>query len=172
MNNGRYIVTGIIVLVLQLMACEFLNIWPPLYIVVLPLFIMLLPAALSSYILMLLAFALGLVVDALSDGVLGLNATACTSVAFFKNTMLGTVTRYDTQNTVNNIGSKSMSKARFFVLMLMAHSVFFIIYVLLDGTGLGSIPFILFRMLLNVLVNTLIACVLENLFNYRVLRNG
>ncbi len=172
MNNGRYIVTGLIILVLQLLACEFLNIWPPLYIVVLPLFIVLLPAALSSYILMILAFALGLVVDALSDGVLGLNGAACTSVAFFKNTMLGTVTRYDTQNTINNIGSKSMSKARFLVLMMMAYSIFFAFYVLLDGTGLSSIPFILFRILLNVLVNTLIACALESLFNYRVLKNG
>ncbi|MGM9774915.1 MAG: hypothetical protein ACI3Y2_06920 [Candidatus Egerieousia sp.] len=172
MNNGRYIVTGLIILILQLFACEFLNIWPPLYVAVLPLFIMLLPAAFNSYLLMLLAFGMGLVVDALSDGVLGLNATACTSVAFFKKTMLGTVMRYDTQTAINTIGSRVMGRAKFFVMMLMAYAIYFTIYVLLDGMGLGDILFILFRIILNVFVNALIACALESLFNYRVLRNG
>lgn len=172
MTFGKYITTGIIILLLQLLACEFLSVWPPLYIALLPLLIILLPEEVNPYGLMLLAFGAGLLVDALSDGILGLNATACTSVAFFKKILLSWVIRYESQIPGNNIGSRTIGGAKFFALLTMAYAVFFIPYVLLDGFGTGDVLFLLMRIALNIIVNTLAAYALERIFNYRVLRNG
>ena len=70
MESGKYIAAAIITLILQLLICEFVNIWPGVYITVLPLFIILLPLSLSVSWLMIAAFAMGLATDAFADGVL------------------------------------------------------------------------------------------------------
>ncbi|MDD3911522.1 MAG: hypothetical protein PHZ22_05000, partial [Bacteroidales bacterium] len=56
----KYTVIGIATLIIQLLICEFVNIWPPLYIAVFPLFILMLPNDFKPVLLMIIAFVAGL----------------------------------------------------------------------------------------------------------------
>lgn len=164
MSGTRYIIVGFVVLIIQLLICEFVNIWPPIYITILPLFILLLPTSLSTIVLLPSAFALGILVDALADGILGLNAASLTATAYTKMFFINRLTKYDSRELSEGIEEFSKKSSKMFLLILFSYIVFFIFYTLLDGIGSGNILFVTIRLIINVLINTLIAFGLERLW--------
>ncbi|MCI1719839.1 MAG: rod shape-determining protein MreD [Bacteroidales bacterium] len=168
----RYTVIGIAALIIQLLICEFVNIWPPLYIAVFPLFIMMLPADFKPGFLMLTAFIAGLLIDALSDGLLGLNATSLTAVAFFKRPLMKSIARYEAGGGAGarDVNSKHLGFQKFFTFLLLSYSIFFVCYVILDDLGSGSATFLIIRLLINIIANLLIAIILEKLFFQRLMQ--
>lgn len=170
MNNIlRYGIIGVAALVIQLLICEFANIWPPLYIAVFPLFILMLPHDMNNALLMIVAFISGLLIDALSDGLLGLNATSMTAIAFFKPMFIKSLARIDTFAS-QNITSKHLGFQKFFTFLLLSYTVFFLCYVMLDDLGSGTVTFMIIRILVNIAANLVIAIILEKLFFQRLMQ--
>lgn len=170
MSRGKYLILAVLTLILQMLSCEFLSVWAPLYIAVIPLFILIVPTPPGSYELLIWAFFLGLLTDILADGVLGLNATSCTVVAFFKEPLLSSISRYDTPQANSSIEKRKLSKSKFYVLMAMTYTAFFIPYILLDGLGIGIFKFVLFRLLLNIGVNSILAYFIAKISNFGILK--
>ncbi len=164
MQWPRYLIGGLIILILQLIACEFANFWPPLYIAVIPLFIILLPNNTNTYLLMLCGFVIGLLTDALADGVLGLNAAACVMVAATKSIVIKPLVKYDAQSTSIAVSSREFSWRKFLPLLTICYTLFFAIYLTLDGLGSHSISFFFVRLALNLSVNVALAYLLESLW--------
>lgn len=167
MESGKYIAAAIITLILQLLICEFVNIWPGIYITVLPLFIILLPLSLSVSWLMIAAFAMGLATDAFADGVLGLNAASLTLVAYLKYFITRRLTKYQEESMAENLQSLRTNYTVMFLLILFSYALFFLAYTLLDGEFNTSRLVVGF--FLNVALNTLIAYILDKLWVRKLL---
>lgn len=168
MNWPRYIVGALLILILQLLASAFINIWPPLYIAIIPLFIILLPVQTDTYLLMFCGLAIGLLTDALSDGILGLNAAACTLLAACKNMIIRPMQRYDIQPEAFDLTSADFDTRKLITLLTFSYLVFFIAYIPLDSIGASSFLFMVFRLIINVVVNVIIAYLLERLWIRRL----
>ena len=84
----KYITLGAIMVFCQILVSEYVNIWAVLYIAVFPQFIILLPPTINRSAYMLIAFVLGLSIDILADGVMGLNAAALTAMAYSRGPIL------------------------------------------------------------------------------------
>ncbi|MDD2242589.1 MAG: hypothetical protein PHW85_05535 [Bacteroidales bacterium] len=166
----KYTIIGIATLIIQLLICEFVNIWPPLYIAVFPLFILMLPNDFKPVLLMIIAFVAGLLIDSLSDGLLGLNATSLTAIAFFKHTFIKGLARYESGSGAQDVNSKHFGFQKFLTFLLLSYTVFFICYTMLDDFGSGSMVFLVIRLLVNIVVNIIIAIILEKLFFQRLMQ--
>lgn len=166
----KEIIAGLIVILIQVIICEFVNIWPPLYIAVIPLFIIMLPGNVNDSFLLIIAFCVGLAVDTFSDGLIGLNATACTAMAFFKPMLVKGVAKYESfAGATIHLDSRHIGFSRYLLFILICYSIFFAVYVLLDGIGSGTALFFLLRFVLNVTANVIIAMALERIFLSRIM---
>jgi len=168
MNWLKYIYGFIVILVLQILCSEFINLWPMLYIAVIPLMIILMPANVSTYVLMLCGFAIGLLTDALSDGILGLNAACCTLLGACKNMITRPMRKYDIQSEDFDMDSGEFRKGKLLVLLIISYLVFFIPYVLIDGAGVSGVLYLVLRIVVNVIVNVAIAYLLTRLWIRRL----
>lgn len=103
--------------------------------------------------LMISAFILGLLTDVLADGVLGLNATSCCAVAFLKNF------------------SRKASGDKMFAYFIISYAAFFLFYITLDSMGSGLFWFVVFRFILNVAFNSILAYYSERWFKLGILKS-
>ena len=77
----NYFLMFLLILGVQLLICNYLHITAYLTLSLLPCAILLLPTKVGTTASMLIAFASGLTVDVLAEGVVGLNALALVPVA-------------------------------------------------------------------------------------------
>lgn len=164
MNTFKYIFGFAVILILQLLCSEFINLWPVLYLAVIPLLVILLPPDTNTCILMLCAFAIGLLTDALSDGVLGLNAACCTLLAACRNMITRPMRRYDIQTEEMDLNYGEFRPGKLVMLLVASYLVFFVPYVIIDGPMGKGILYLAFRIILNVVVNSTIAYLLVRLW--------
>ena len=164
MNTFKYIFGFVVILVLQLLCSDFINLWPILYIAVIPLLVILLPPETNTYLLMLCGFAIGLLTDALSDGILGLNAACCTLLAASRNLITRPMRRYDIQTEEMDLNYGEFRPGKLVMLLLASYLIFFIPYVLIDGPVGKGVLYLSLRIILNVAVNVVIAYLLVRLW--------
>ena len=164
MNWAKYIFGFVVILVLQLLASGFINLWPILYIALIPLLVILLPPDTNTYLLMLCGFAIGLLTDVLSDGIPGLNAACCTLLAASRNMITRPMRRYDIQTDEMDLSYSEFRPDKLFMLLLASYLVFFIPYVLIDGPMGKGFLWLTLRIILNVAVNVVIAYLLVRLW--------
>ena len=84
----RKAISIILIIVIQLLIDNYLNLGLYLYVAIFPFLILTLPYRYKTIPTMLLSFLLGLSIDFLSNGVLGLNAGALTAMAFVRQGLL------------------------------------------------------------------------------------
>ena len=160
----KYIFGFIVILALQLLCCEFINLWPILYIAIIPIMVILLPSSVSTYAIMLCGFAIGLLTDALSDGVLGLNAACCTLVGACKNMITRPMRKYEGLSDEGGAESVEWRSGKLIALLAICYLLFFVPYVLIDGAGAAGFWYLAARIALNVAVNVIIAFLLVRLW--------
>lgn len=160
----KYIYGFIVILVLQLLCCEFVNLWPMLYMALIPIMVILLPSSVSTYAVMLCGFAIGLLTDALADGILGLNAACCTFIGACKNMITRPMMKYQIQGEDSSVEGFEFRKGKLVALLTICYTLFFVPYVLIDGAGVSGVWYLVARIVLNVVVNVIIAFLLIRLW--------
>ena len=68
----RQIIIYAVVILIQVIMNNYVNLGPMVYICLVPLLVIYLPLDQKNYLTLIIAFGLGLLIDILSDGVLGL----------------------------------------------------------------------------------------------------
>jgi|GEM_PF-131099 hypothetical protein len=162
MNNSiRNILLFFLFVLLQVFILERIQLGPFCYPCVYVLFLIMLPFGYSTTSLLLWAFALGLSVDIGSGGVLGLHASACLCLGFFRNTFLKLVsTKGDFEQWVRpGLGSLGGRRFTLFLLfsLLTHHTVLFA----LEGFRVDYLHLTLLRIGLSVVVNILLIVSLQ-----------
>ena len=165
-RSDRLILAAILMVILvQLVICNYLFFGPMVTLTLLPVTVLFIPLKHSIARTMLEAFLMGLVVDMLSDGVLGLNAAALVPVAFARDFFIrlfvggDTLVRRDLV-TVNKPGWFRM------IAMISAATLFFLlIYVPLDSAGERSLGFNAARIGLSLLPSIPVGIVIAHVFS-------
>lgn len=148
---------AIILLVLQVVICNYVYLGPYIYISLLPAVILFLPLESNRISDMLIAFALGIAVDWLADGVLGLNVAALLPIGFFRRPLLAAFIGNDTINRKEEISIKKNGFAKIYTPLMIVNALFLLIYIVLDVAGARSFGFIAARFSASLGVSALIA---------------
>ena len=124
-----------LMLICQIMLCNFSPLGPYVVLSMLPAMILCVPLTVSTIGCMFIAFASGLTVDWLSEGLVGLNAAALIPVALMRK---GIIRIYFGEDLIDRGDSFSFSKfgtAKVSAAILTSLTLFLIAYVILDGAG-------------------------------------
>ena len=116
-------------------------------------FILKFNSKISRNSLMVWAFMLGLTVDIFGNTP-GMNAAACTCLAFFRNSLLRLVTLRDLDEAFRP-GIKSLGLAVFFRYVLLATTLFCTLLLLIDTFTFFNLP-VLFLKIVTSIVSTMV----------------
>ena len=162
----RQIIIYAVVILLQVIINNYVYLGPMVYICLIPLLVMYLPLDQKPYISLIIAFGLGLIIDILSDGVLGLNAGAATLLALVYKPLFYPVFQK------NNYSKKFIPAIResniwhHVLYLLIIIAIYFLFYIAFDGLATTTLIVSLARYLVNVAVNLVLAVVVDvTLFN-------
>ncbi len=124
-----------LLLICQIILCNFSPLGPYIMLTMLPAMILCIPLTINTIWCMIIAFVSGLVVDWLSEGLIGINAASLLPVALMRKGIIriffgeDLITRKDSFS-FNKFGALKVSAA-----LLTSTAVFLAFYVLLDGAG-------------------------------------
>jgi len=134
-TNQNFGILYVLMLICQIVLCNFSPLGPYITLSMLPAMILCTPLTISTAGCMVLAFASGLAVDWLSEGLIGINAASLIPVALARKGIIriffgeDLITRKDSFS-FNKYGTAKVSAA-----ILTSLTIFLVIYIMLDGAG-------------------------------------
>ena len=81
----------LLLVVVQILLCNYFHVTPYITLSILPIMILCLPLKISTVAAMIIAFVTGLSVDFLAEGLIGINALALVPVAYVRKSLIGFV---------------------------------------------------------------------------------
>ena len=129
----------------QLLLTNNLRVSPYLLLTILPFMVLCISIRVGTVGAMLIAFVTGLCVDMLSEGVLGLNAIALVPVAFARNSIIKLVFGLELFARQEDFCPKRNGFGKTVLALLIAHSLFLIVYLWVDAAGMRPLSFNLIR---------------------------
>lgn len=154
-----------LLLIGQMILCNYATLGPYIMLTMLPAMIMCIPTTVSTSVCMLIAFASGLAVDWLSEGLIGLNAAAAVPVALLRN---GTIKIFLGEDLITRGDRFSIKKNGLFkiaVVMFTALIAYLGIYVFLDGAGTRPTWFNFTRLGLSTICCLALSLIVINLLS-------
>ncbi|MBQ8838618.1 MAG: hypothetical protein IJ005_04790 [Bacteroidales bacterium] len=135
----------------QVILCNFANFGPYVMLTMLPAMIICVPLSISTISCMLIAFATGLSVDFLAEGLIGINAAALVPVALMRKPLIRFFLGEDIISRNDSFSIRKNGVVKISVIMLIATTIFLAIYIYLDGAGIRPTWFLLARAGISVL---------------------
>ena len=125
----------ILLLICQVMLCNYTNLGPYVMLTMLPAMILCIPTRINAAGCLLIAFASGFATDWLAEGILGLNIAALLPVALIRKGTIRIFFGEDiiARNDSFSIRKNGLGKVSFALIMLTA--IFLAAYIFLDGAG-------------------------------------
>lgn len=157
MNSFKYVSCFIITLALQLVLTKYCQIGSYIMISLLPALVLSLPTYHSTSLNMIIAFACGLCVDFLSDGIWGMNAAALTVTAAAQKSAIKVFIGEDIVERGYSISFWANGFVKINGATMLVVLIYMISYTLLDCAGVRDLVFILKRVLYSSLFS-LIFC--------------
>lgn len=124
-----------LLLIGQIALCNYAALGPYIMLTLLPAMIMCIPTTISTAACMIIAFASGLAVDWLSEGLIGLNAAAAVPVALIRNGAIRIFLGEDLITRGDRFSIRKNGLFKIAVVMFTAIIIYLGIYVFLDGAG-------------------------------------
>ena len=133
--NQNFRILYILMLICQIVLCNFSPLGPYIMLSILPAMILCVPLTVSTAACMFIAFASGLAVDWLSEGLVGINAASLVPVALARK---GIIRLFFGEDLINRSDSFSFNKygtAKVSAAILTSLAIFLAFYIILDGAG-------------------------------------
>ncbi len=134
-----------LLLIAQVVIGNYFNFSPYIMLSILPAMILCLPISMNTIWVMAIAFASGLTVDFLAEGVLGLNTFALVPVALSQKTIIRIIMGEDMLTRQDNFSFRKNGAAKISYALVIAMMIFFALYILADGAGVRPLWFNLAR---------------------------
>lgn len=150
----------ILLVVAQILLCNYFHVTPYITLSILPVMILCLPLRISTIAAMLIAFATGLSVDFLAEGLIGINALALVPVAFVRKTLIGFVFGEDLISRGEDFSIRKNGIGEVSMAILLVQALFLIIYIAADGAGTRPFWFNAARFGASLAVGYLVALLL------------
>lgn len=165
MKSQHFGILYCLLLIGQLILCNYGTLGPYITLTLLPAMIMCIPTTVSTITCMLIAFASGLTVDWLSEGLIGLNAAAAVPVALLRNGAIKIFLGEDLITRGDRFSIKKNGMGKISVVMLTALVVYLGIYVFLDGAGTRPTWFNITRTTLSTICCLILSLIVINILS-------
>lgn len=166
MNNliFKYFIIFIFCILGQIFISEYLNIWHLLYITFFTPFIISIPITINKSLYIIIAFIIGFLVDIFADGLLGLNAAALVAMTYSRGFILRLpLFRLNLDNIENSpILPRNLGIVNYIILNTFLYIVFFFFYIILDYSYSFPIGYLLLKLTICVIINTLISVLINS----------
>ena len=160
----KFLLVGVIFIVVQIMLDEFVNNWYMIYLAIFPLFILTLPITMSVSSYMLISFIIGMGIDILSGGLLGINAASGVVIAFIRKPILKMIFPPALLESINIITLDSVKTKSFILLTFITNLIFFTVYLSLDTMWGIPIYLLFYWIIINVFINIIFSFFIELFF--------
>ncbi|MDE6872279.1 MAG: hypothetical protein K2O58_05055 [Bacteroidales bacterium] len=130
-----------LLLIAQVLISNYFNFSPYAMLSILPAMILCLPVSMNTIWVMAIAFASGLAVDFLAEGLLGLNTLALVPVALSQKTVIRVIMGEDLLTRQENFSFKKNGAAKISYALVIVQAIFFMIYIFADGAGVRPMWF-------------------------------
>ena len=147
----------------QIILCNFTNLGPYVMLSLLPAMVICVPLTVSTPLCMLLAFATGLSVDWLSEGLVGLNAASLVPVALMRKPLIRFFLGEDLITRSDSFSFRKNGIGKITMLLFIATVLFLGIYIILDGAGTRPVWFNLTRLGVSLACNCILALIVTNI---------
>lgn len=151
-----------LLMVCQVLLCNYFQFTPYAMLTLLPAMILCVPLTVSTIGCMFLAFASGLAVDWLAEGVVGLNASALVPVALLRKPLIRIYFGEDLITRKDSFSLRKYGLAKVSAAIITSLAVFLVIYIFLDGAGTKPLWFNLTRGGITFLCSYLVSLVVIN----------
>ena len=163
MKKSGFWLIYLLILVAQLLLSTYANFSPYVLVTLLPVMVLCIPIRVGTILTMIIAFASGLSIDLLSEGLLGLNALALVPVAFARNSIIrlifgGELFAREEDFSVNRSGLGKVVMA-----ILLSTALFVAVYVWANGAGTRPLLFNAIRFAASLVVSTGLSLLVVNL---------
>ena len=151
-----------LVAVIQVLLCNHLNVSQYLVLSVLPVIVLLIPLRVNTVTAMLVAFATGIAVDMLADGVTGLNALALVPVALVRKPLIARVFGTEAFARKEDVTLSHYGCLKFALAITLVQLLFLVIYVTADSAGERTFLFCLIRTVVSLIAGVLVSLALAH----------
>ncbi len=162
----RFAVTFALLVVAQIIICNYMFLGPLVTLTLLPALIMFLPLSQKTSVSMVIAFVTGIAVDWISDGVLGLNAAALVPVALLQKPLVRLFVGDEVVVRGDAVSVQKSGWGKVLASNTMALSLFLAIYITLDGAGTKTFLFNLSRLGCSALASFILVAIVVYVFSY------
>ena len=133
--NQHFGILYILLLICQIVLCNFSPLGPYIMLTVLPAMVLCIPLKISTAVCMIIAFCSGLAVDWLSEGLVGINAAALVPVALARKPIARIFFGEDLLTRKDSFSFNKYGAAKISAAILTSLTIFLAIYIFLDGAG-------------------------------------
>lgn len=165
MNKQNYFLMFLMFLGVQLLICNYFHISAYITLSILPCAILLLPTSVGTATAMFIAFAAGLSVDLLAEGVPGLNALACVPVAGARRIICDLIFGKELTLTGEDVSMSKYGLVKMTLAVSIVQSIFLVIYIWADGAAARTLTFNILRFSLSLVTGTALSLVVANLLD-------
>lgn len=165
MKSQNFGILYTLLVIVQVLLSNYSQLGPYVMLSILPAMVLCIPPSMGTPAAMLIAFASGLSVDWLSEGLLGLNAAALVPVALMRK---GIIKIFLGEDLIAR-GDRFSYKKNGFVKVSIAHvvciAIFLGVYILLDGAGTLPALFCLTKGGISLLCNFILSIIVTNILS-------
>lgn len=147
----------------QMILCNFAGFTPYVMLSMLPAMVICIPLTVSTPVCMLIAFATGLSVDWLSEGLIGINAAALIPVALMRKPLIRFFLGEDLIVRSDSFSIRKNGAGKISLVLAVAILIFMGIYIFLDGAGTRPAWFNLSRLGASLVCNYILALIVTNI---------
>ena len=153
-NRAHDILFVFLVFLLQLALSRFVNLGAYVFICFIPLIITVIPLTDSPQRTMILSFAVALLFDFLSDGVMGLNSAAAVVAAALRKPLYRAFVNRDRQDKTSVPTAALVGTGKYLNYLTSVVAVYMLVYIALDCISFRPLSFVALKFLVSTIVNS------------------
>lgn len=160
--NRNFRTLYILLLVFQIILCNYSNLGPYVMLSMLPAMVLCIPLSVGTPLCLMIAFLSGLSVDWLSEGLIGLNTSALLPVAVLRRPFISSFIGEDLIVRKDNFSIRKNGFSKIFFALLASTAIFMCLYVFLDGAGTRPFWFSAARFGASLAANMVLGLIVVN----------
>ncbi len=152
----------VLVFILQVIICNYVDIGAYIYICLIPLLILCIPMKTNINITMITGFCIGLLLDIFAGGIMGLNAAAATTLAAFRNPLFRSAVNKENRHNADVPSVKNIGLQSYIAYVTLSALLYLSVYTLLDCFSVRPFLFILLRIIISLVINVVLIVIISN----------
>ena len=141
MRRSEFFLVYALLTVVQMLLCNYFHLSAYVMLSILPVMVLCLPTRVSTFWALCIAFVTGLVVDLLSEGVLGLNILALVPVAFVRNGVIRLIFGDELFARKEDFSVRKNGFGKVALAIFLVQALFLAISIWADGAGTRPFTF-------------------------------